>query len=51
MSRMLPWSNQSPIGRSWRFSCEGMRNFWRGVTLPASMRDAAVSTFSTEPGS
>ncbi len=51
VSRMLPWSNQSPIARSWRCSSGGTLNFWRGDTLPASMRAAAVSTFSTDPGS
>ncbi len=49
--RIIPWSNQSPMGRSWRWRIPGTLNFWRGNALPASMRDDTVRTFSTEPGS
>ena len=51
VSRMLPWSNQSPITRSCRARLGGTLKRWRGNALPASMSEAAVSTFSTEPGS
>ena len=45
------WGNQSPMVRSSTFSFGGTMNLVRGVTLPASSSDEAVSTFSTEPGS
>ena len=51
VSRIMPWSNQSPMVRSRTGSSEGTLIRVRGVTLPASSRAAAVSTFSTEPGS
>ncbi len=48
---MVSWGNQSLIARSWRKSRPGTRSFVRGVTLPASISEDMVSTFSTEPGS
>ena len=49
---MLPWSNQSPIDAVLaRAATTGTASLVRGVTLPASISDATVSTFSTEPGS
>ena len=51
VSRIRPWSNQSPMMRSSTGSSLGTRMRVRWVTLPASSRPAAVSTFSTEPGS
>ena len=51
VSLIVPWSNQSPIERSWRARDAGTVRRVRGVTRPASTRAPRVSTFSTEPGS
>ena len=51
VSRIIPWSNQSPMTRSCRARFGGTLNLWRGNALPASISDDTVSTFCTEPGS
>ncbi len=40
VSRIVPWSNQSPIERSWRDRMPGTLKRWRGKALPASISDA-----------
>ncbi len=51
VSLIRSWGNQSWIGRSSRKSAPGTFSLVRSVTLPASMSELSVSTFSTEPGS